>query len=58
VLADGREVGRITSVALHHELGPVALAVVKRSVPLDAELVVGPLEAGAVAASQETVVTA
>ena len=40
--SSGREVGRVTSVALHHELGPVALAVVKRSVPVDAELVVGP----------------
>ena len=58
VLADGREVGRLTSVALHHELGPVALAVVKRSVPLDAELVVGPEDAGFVSAAQETVVTA
>ena len=25
----------------HHELGPVALALVKRSVPVDAELVAG-----------------
>ena len=58
VLLDGREVGRVTSVALHHELGPVALAVIKRSVPFDAPLVVGPLEAGAVTATQETVVTA
>jgi len=58
VLADGREVGRLTTVVEHHELGPVALAVVKRSVPLDAPLVVGPSEDGIVAASQETVVTA
>lgn len=58
VLADGREVGRLTSVALHHELGPVALAVIKRSVPLDAALLVGPNDAGLVAATQETVVTA
>jgi len=58
VLADGREVGRLTSVALHHELGPVALAVIKRSVPFDAALVVGPPDAGLVAATQETVVTA
>jgi folate-binding protein YgfZ len=54
----GRDVGVVTSVALHHELGPVALAVVKRSVPLDADLVVGTPEAGEVAAAQETVVTA
>jgi len=58
VLSDGREVGVVTSVALHHELGPVALAVVKRSLAPDAPLVVGPEGAGLVAASQETVVTA
>jgi folate-binding protein YgfZ len=32
----GRVVGRVTSVARHHELGPIALAVIKRSTPLDA----------------------
>lgn len=53
-----REVGVVTSVALHAELGPVALAVVKRSVPVDVDLVVGTLESGLVAASQEVVVTA
>lgn len=37
---EGRAVGRITSVAMHFELGPVALAVVKRSVPDDAPLTV------------------
>jgi folate-binding protein YgfZ len=58
VLLDGREVGRVTSVALHAELGPVALAVVKRSVALDAVLAVGPADAEQVAASQEVVVTA
>lgn len=58
VLLDGREVGRLTSVALHAELGPVALAVVKRSVPVDAVLVVGPVDAEPVAAAQELVVTA
>ena len=41
VLRDGRPVGRVGTVALHHELGPVALALVKRSVPVDAELVAG-----------------
>jgi folate-binding protein YgfZ len=51
VLADGREVGRLTSIARHHELGPIGLAVVKRSLPLDAELVVG-----TTAAAQETIV--
>jgi tRNA-modifying protein YgfZ len=41
VLRDGRAIGRVGSVALHHELGPVALALVKRSVPVDVELVAG-----------------
>lgn len=47
----GRAVGRVTSVARHHELGPIALAVIKRSVPADATLT-----AGGVAAAQEIVV--
>jgi folate-binding protein YgfZ len=41
VLRDGRAVGRVGTVALHHEQGPIALALVKRSVPVDAELVAG-----------------
>ncbi|NMH98650.1 folate-binding protein YgfZ [Pseudonocardia acidicola] len=41
VLRDGRAVGRVGTVTLHHELGPVALALLKRSVPVDAELVAG-----------------
>ncbi|GAA1839053.1 folate-binding protein YgfZ [Pseudonocardia ailaonensis] len=41
VFRDGRNVGRVGSVTLHHELGSVALALLKRSVPLDAELVAG-----------------
>ncbi|MGV8979409.1 MAG: YgfZ/GcvT domain-containing protein [Cellulomonas sp.] len=51
----GRVVGEITSVARHHELGPVALAVVKRSTPTDIELVVD-CDGGAVAAGQEVIV--
>ena len=51
VLLDERQVGTVTSSARHYELGPIALAVVKRSVPTDA-----PLVAGTVAAAQETVV--
>ncbi|WP_129657543.1 CAF17-like 4Fe-4S cluster assembly/insertion protein YgfZ [Rothia uropygialis] len=35
-----RSVGRVTSVALHHESGPIALAVVKRSVDPDSRLIV------------------
>ena len=33
-----RPVGRITSVALHHEAGPIALAVIKRAIDPDATL--------------------
>ena len=36
VEVDGRVVGRLTSVARHHELGPIALAVIKRNTALDA----------------------
>ncbi|WP_460446145.1 CAF17-like 4Fe-4S cluster assembly/insertion protein YgfZ [Angustibacter aerolatus] len=50
---DGRTVGRITTAARHHELGPVALAVVKRSTPVDAVLL-----AAGVTAAQEVVVAA
>jgi folate-binding protein YgfZ len=34
-------VGRVGTVAHHHELGPIALALLKRSAPMDAELMVG-----------------
>jgi hypothetical protein len=53
VLLDDRQVGTVTSAARHYELGPVALAVVKRSTPPDAALV-----AGGVAAAQELLVPA
>lgn len=36
-----RTVGRVGTVIQHHQLGPIALALVKRSVPTDAELLVG-----------------
>ncbi|MGH3387681.1 MAG: YgfZ/GcvT domain-containing protein, partial [Actinomadura sp.] len=48
----GRQVGFVGSAARHHELGPIALAMVKRNVPVDAELL-----AGGVAAAQEVVVS-
>ncbi|MEV7284611.1 folate-binding protein [Streptomyces sp. NPDC093252] len=48
---EGRKIGFITTSARHHELGPVALALVKRNVPVDA-----PLLAGDTAAAQEVVV--
>jgi folate-binding protein YgfZ len=37
---DGRAVGFLGTAAYHHELGPIALAVVKRTVPDDATLVI------------------
>lgn len=40
VLFGDRVVGQIGSVARHYELGPIATAIVKRSVPTDAALVV------------------
>jgi folate-binding protein YgfZ len=41
VLAGAREVGRVGSVVRHHELGVIALALVKRSVAADTALTVG-----------------
>ncbi len=40
--ADGRPVGFVGTAVRHHELGMIALAVVKRSLPDDAPLTVGP----------------
>ncbi len=45
VLLGEREVGRLTTVARHHEDGPVALAVVKRSVATDVDLLVDGISA-------------
>jgi tRNA-modifying protein YgfZ len=53
VTLDGKVVGRVTSVAQHFEMGPIALAVLSRSVPEEAVLMVGN-----VAASQEVIVPA
>lgn len=55
VTLDGKEVGTVTSAALHYELGPIALAVVKRATDPGATLTV---DAGGtpVAAAQEVVV--
>ena len=47
------QVGFLGTVARHHELGPIALAIVKRNTPIDAELTVE-----GVAASQEIIVEA
>jgi tRNA-modifying protein YgfZ len=51
VTLDGKQVGFVGSSARHYELGPVGLALVKRNIPLDAELL-----ADGVAAAQEVVV--
>ncbi|UGY92880.1 YgfZ/GcvT domain-containing protein [Streptomyces gobiensis] len=48
---DSRQLGFVTTSARHHELGPIALALVKRNVPADA-----PLLAGDTAAAQEVIV--
>jgi folate-binding protein YgfZ len=48
---DGRSVGTVTSSARHYELGLIALAVIKRTVPVDATLL-----ADSVPANQEIVV--
>jgi tRNA-modifying protein YgfZ len=51
VTADGATVGFTGSAARHFELGPIALALVKRTVPVDT-----PLRAGGLPAAQEVVV--
>ncbi|MGL5867362.1 MAG: YgfZ/GcvT domain-containing protein [Dermatophilaceae bacterium] len=59
VVVGDREVGRLTSVARHAEDGPIGLAVLKRSVPEDAELLVSGAPGSApVAAAQTPVVRA
>ncbi len=50
---DARQVGFVTSSARHHELGPIALALIKRNTPDDALLL-----AGGVAAALDVVVPA
>lgn len=51
VTLDGKVVGRVGSSARHHELGPIALALLKRNVPVEAQLL-----ADGLAAAQEVVV--
>jgi folate-binding protein YgfZ len=50
-----REVGRVTSSAIHHDLGPIALAVVKRAVPIDVPLTIH-VDDQSVAAAQQAIV--
>lgn len=51
-----RPVGRITSVALHHELGPIALALVKRSLPSETALFVEVAGEEQITSTAETIV--
>ena len=52
-----RPVGFVTSVARHYEIGPIALALVKRSLPVEAALVVADGVGGpGIAATQEVIV--
>jgi folate-binding protein YgfZ len=53
VEVDGRQIGFVTSSARHYELGPIAMAMIKRATPAGATLL-----AGGVAANQEVVVPA
>ncbi|MGV9194574.1 YgfZ/GcvT domain-containing protein [Microbacterium sp. MC2] len=48
-------VGAVTSVAQHHEEGPIALAIVKRTTPVDVDVTVDTAE-GPVAAAVELIV--
>jgi folate-binding protein YgfZ len=45
VLADGRAVGRVGTVVDHVDLGPIALALVKRALPTDVALTAGAADA-------------
>ncbi len=54
--AGGRPIGRVTTPVRHHELGPIALAVVKRSLASDRPLLVGESPQTAIAATQEPIV--
>jgi len=53
VMSGDVQVGFLGTVARHHEFGPIALALVKRNTPVDAQLMVD-----GVAASQEIIVGA
>ena len=55
VMSGDKEVGLVTSSALHWDLGPIALAVIKRSVDPTLDLVVQ-TDDGPIAAAQEVIV--
>jgi folate-binding protein YgfZ len=41
ITLDGKTIGFLGTVARHHELGPIALALIKRSIPLDVTVMAG-----------------
>ncbi|ASF10293.1 hypothetical protein NBRGN_090_00220 [Nocardia brasiliensis NBRC 14402] len=45
VTAGGRAIGRLGTVIDHYELGPIALALIKRTIPVDTQLTAGPTAA-------------
>jgi folate-binding Fe-S cluster repair protein YgfZ len=51
ILLDGTQVGTVGSAARHYELGPIALGLVKRTVPVEATFVTD-----GIAAAQEVIV--
>ena len=51
VEVEGRVVGRLTSVARHHEDGPIGLVVLKRNTPTDVDLTIS-----GISASQQEIV--
>ncbi|ROS77381.1 hypothetical protein EDF24_0135 [Curtobacterium sp. PhB130] len=55
VTLDGKDVGRLAASAIHHELGPIGLAVVKRSLDPAAVLTLA-VDDVVVTAAQETIV--
>lgn len=55
VFAGETAIGKVTSAALHFEEGPIALAMVRRNTPVDAELLVRTPD-GDIVATQEVIV--
>ena len=57
--SDDVAIGKVTSVGQHHEMGPIALGLVKRNTPVDIELrVVNAATGESLSATQEVIVPA
>jgi len=56
LLGSGAAAGVLTSAERHHELGPIGLAVLRRTTPVDAPLTIAVADADPVAAAQEVIV--